>query len=179
MILSERENHVLSNIASFFCIVTASTYTRSGREGGLPKPLSALRMMTTDDEGRSFLGPNGVLTKSFASMRAASMELRALVGRQAAVIRRLLALLADRGGAAAPIAIAGAITPFAPGSSAPEIAAETIAPGAPTPRPGPPLHSPSSAVAADSSIMNVNEFSELDAARFGRFTPRPPRASRP
>ena len=62
MILSERENHVLSNIASFFGIVTASTYTKSGRQGGLPKPLSALRMMTTDDEGRSFFGPNGVLT---------------------------------------------------------------------------------------------------------------------
>ena len=57
MILSERENHVLSNIASFFGIVTASTYTKSGRQGGLPKPLSALRMMTTDDEGRSFFGP--------------------------------------------------------------------------------------------------------------------------
>ncbi len=106
MILSERENHVLSNIASFCGIVTASTYTKSGRQGGLPKPLSALRMMTTNDEGRSFFGLNGVLTKSFASIRAAGMELRALVGRQTAAIRRLLALLADRGGAAAQIAIA-------------------------------------------------------------------------
>jgi hypothetical protein len=113
-------------------------------------------------------------------MRAAGIELCALVGRQAAAIRRLLAL-AGRGGAAAPIAIAGAIAPFAPGPGAPEIAAETIAPGAPTPRPGPPLHPPSSAVATDhdSSIMNVNEIYELDAARCGRFPPRPPRASRP
>ena len=105
----ERENHVLSNIALFFGIVTASTHTKSGRQGGLPKPLSALRMMTTDDEGRSFFGPNGVLTKSFASMRAAGMELHALIGRQASAKSWLLALLADRGGAAAPIAIAGAV----------------------------------------------------------------------
>jgi hypothetical protein len=103
------------------------------------------------------------------------MELRALVGRQAAAIRRLLALLAVWGGA---IAIAGAIAPFVPGPGAPEIAAETIAPGAPPPRPGPPPHPPSSAVAADSTIMNVNEIDELDAARFGSFPPRPPRASR-
>ena len=114
MILSERENHVLSNVASFFGMVTAS---RSGSDGGLLKPLSAIRMMTTDDEGLSFFGPNGELTKSFASMRAAGMELRALVGRQAAEIRRL-ALLAVRGGTAAPIAIAGAIALFAPGPGA-------------------------------------------------------------
>ena len=136
-------------------------------------------MMTTDDEGLSFFGPNGVLTKSFASMLAAGMELRALVGRQAAAIRRLLALLADRGGVAAPIAIAGAIAPFAPGPGAPEIAAEPIAPDTPPPRPGPPPPPPSSAAAADSTIMNITEISELDAARFGRFPPRPPRASRP
>jgi hypothetical protein len=98
-------------------------------------------------------------------MRAAGMELRALVGRQAAAIRRLLALLADRGGAAAPIAIAGAISPFAPGPGAPEIAVEPIAPGAPPPRPGPPPP-PSSAAAADSTIMNITEISELVAARF-------------
>ena len=175
MILSERENHVLSNIALFFGIVTASTHTKSGRQGVLPKPLSALRMMTTEDEGLSFFGPNGVLIK-FASMRAAGMELRALVGRQAAAI--LFALLAVRGGAAAPIAIAGAIAPFAPGLGAPEIAVEPIAPDEPPPRSGPPPPPPSSAAAADSTIMNITESSELDAARFGRFPPRPPRASR-
>ncbi len=70
IILSERENHVLSNVASFFSMVTAS---RSGCYVGLPKPLSALHMMTTDHEGRSFFGPKGLLTKSFASMRAAGM----------------------------------------------------------------------------------------------------------
>ena len=113
MKVSERENHVLSNLASFFGIVTVSKNAGHGR--GLPKPMSALRMMTTEDEGRSFFGPNGVLTKSFASMRAAGMELRALVGRQAAAIRRLLALLADRGGAAAPIAIAEALPGTCPG----------------------------------------------------------------
>ena len=101
MKLNEREIQVLSNLSSFFGMVTLARGAASQ-----PKPMSALRMMTTEDEGRSFFGPNGVLTKSLASMRAAGMELHALVGRQAAAIRRLLALLADRGGAAAPIAIA-------------------------------------------------------------------------
>ena len=97
MKLNERETQVLSNIASFFGIVTVTQ--KSGRQSGLPKPLSALRMMTTDDKGRSFFGPNGVLTKSFASMRAAGMELRALVGRQAAAIRRLRALVGKQAAA--------------------------------------------------------------------------------
>ena len=99
---------VLSGIASFFGLVTEARQDKPS----LPKPRSALRMMTTgDDGGRFFLGPNGVLTKSFESMRTAGMELRALVVRQAAAIRRLLALLANRGGAAAPIAIAEAGAP--------------------------------------------------------------------
>ena len=134
MKVSERENHVLSNIASFFGMVTAP---RLGSAGGIPKPLSAFRMMTTEDERRSFFGPNRVLTKSFTSMRAAGMELRALVGRQAAAIRLLLALLAYRGGAAAPIAIAEAIAPSAP-----------IAAGAPGGAPPPPPPPPSSSAAA-------------------------------
>jgi hypothetical protein len=149
MVLSKRENHVLSSIASFFCIVTASTHTKSGRQDGLPKPLSALQMMTTEDEGWSFFGRSGV----FASMLAAGMELCALVGRQAAVIRRLLALLAHWGGAAAPIAIQGAIKP---------------GPGAPPLRLPPQPQPLSSAAAADSAIMNNNEISALEAARFGR-----------
>jgi hypothetical protein len=66
------------------------------------------------------------------------MELCALVRRQAAAIRRLPALLADHGGAAATIVIVGAITPFALGPCAPEIAAEPIAQGAPPPCPEPP-----------------------------------------
>ena len=81
--LSMQENRVLSNLASFFGFVTA------GRQGApsQPKVLSALRMMTAGDEaGRSFWGPNGIITKSLASFRAAVTELRALVARQAAAI---------------------------------------------------------------------------------------------
>ena len=128
--LDQREHMILSGIASFFGLVTEA---RQGKPS-LPKPLSALRMMTTgDDAGRCFLGPNGVLTKSFASMRAAGMELRALVGRQAAAIRRLLALLADRGGAAAPIAIAeaGASARYANNAmriNVPALSAQTLQP---------------------------------------------------
>jgi hypothetical protein len=72
--MSVQENWLLRNVASFFGIVTA------GRAGAqpLPKPMSALRMMKTGDEaGRSFWGPNGIITKSLASMRVAVMELRA------------------------------------------------------------------------------------------------------
>ena len=85
--------------------------------------MSALRMMTTGDEaGRSFWGPNGIMTKSLASFRAAVEELRALVARQAAAILRLLNHLANRGGGAAAIA--------PPGAPAPALA-----------RPAPPLRS--------------------------------------
>ena len=72
--------------------------------------MSALRMMTTGDEaGRSFWGPNGIITKSLSSMRAAVVELRALVARQAAAILRLLNHLAKPGGGAAAIAAPGAL----------------------------------------------------------------------
>ena len=103
--LSKHENHSLCNVASFFGIVTEA------RAGKLPqpKPMSALRMMTTGDEaGRSFWGPNGVITKSVASMRAAIVELRALVARQAAAILRLLNHLATIAGTAAGASVTAA-----------------------------------------------------------------------
>ena len=62
MNLSERKNQVLSNVSSFFGIVTVP---KSCRQGGLPKPLAALWMM-------------GIVTKLFLSMRAAGMGLTAL-----------------------------------------------------------------------------------------------------
>jgi hypothetical protein len=43
--LNEQENQVLSNVSLFFGIVTA----RRGSNPSLPKPLFALRMMTTGD----------------------------------------------------------------------------------------------------------------------------------
>ncbi len=93
--LSATENRILSNIASFFGFFTATSMRTDRGPGAVPKPTSALRMMTTGDEaGRSFWGPNGVITKSVASMRAAIVELRALVARQAAAILRLLNHLA-------------------------------------------------------------------------------------
>ena len=122
--LSAQENQVLCNVSSFFGIVTAA-----GRVGTLPapKPLSALRMMTTGDEaGRSFWGPNGIITKSLASFRAAGTELRALVARQAAAILRLLNHVANPGGGAATAAIAAgsAPAPAALAHPAPPAAAE-------------------------------------------------------
>ena len=46
--LSEKENRILSNISSFFMLFTG---TRTGRgQAAVPKPLAALRMMTTGDE---------------------------------------------------------------------------------------------------------------------------------
>ena len=81
--LSARDNQILSNIASFFGVFTGA---RQGKQAS-PKPTSALRIMTAgDEEGRVFLGPNGIFSKSFASTRAAVTELRALVARQAAAI---------------------------------------------------------------------------------------------
>jgi hypothetical protein len=72
--LTIKENQVLCNIASYFGVVTAA---RAGNEP-VPKPLSALRMMTTGDEtGRCFWGPNGIWTKFLASARTAVTELRA------------------------------------------------------------------------------------------------------
>ena len=54
--ISAQENQFLSNVALFFGIVTAEKTGNPSR----PKPLSALRMRTTGDEGgRCFLGPNG------------------------------------------------------------------------------------------------------------------------
>ncbi len=51
--MSEQENKILCNISSFFGMLTG---TRTNREtGATPKPLTALRMMTTGDQaGRSF-----------------------------------------------------------------------------------------------------------------------------
>jgi hypothetical protein len=100
--LSEQENKVLSNISSFFGIVTA------GRAGAKPqpKPTAALRMMTMGND-MCFWGPNGMISKFLASTRTAVTELRALVARQAAAILRLLSHLANLGGGgAAPMAIA-------------------------------------------------------------------------
>ncbi len=65
--------------------------------------------MTTGDE--TSWGPNGIMTKSLASFRAAVEKLRALIARQAAAILRLLNHLADPGGGAAPAAIAAGSAP--------------------------------------------------------------------
>ena len=112
--ISEKENRVLFNIASFSGILTAKSTRADRGPGAVPKPMSALRMMTTGDEaGRSFWGPNGIITKSLASFRAAVAELRALVARQAAAILRLLNHLANLGGGAAPAAIAAGSAPRA------------------------------------------------------------------
>ena len=113
--LSARDNQILSNIASFFGVFTGA---RQGKQAS-PKPTSALRIMTAgDEEGRVFLGPNGIFYKSFASTRAAVTELRALVARQAAAILRLLGHLAHLGGgAAAPRAIAAGAPGSAPGGA--------------------------------------------------------------
>ena len=110
--LSEQENHLFCNVASFFGIFTGA---RTGRQT-TPKPKSALRMMTTGDEtGRCFWGPNGIWTKFLASARTAITELRALVARQAAAILRLLSHLANLGGGgAAPMAIAADLPGGAP-----------------------------------------------------------------
>ena len=73
-------------------------------------------MTTGDHARRSFWGPNGTITKSLASFRAAVVELRALVARQAAAAwLRLLKHLANTGGGAALAAIA------APGAPAPAL----------------------------------------------------------
>ena len=71
--LSERENKVLSNVSSFFGLVTAGN--RAGATS-LPKPTSALRMMTNGND-MCFWGPNGIISKFLASTRAAVVELRA------------------------------------------------------------------------------------------------------
>jgi hypothetical protein len=153
--LSQRENRVLSNISSFFGIVTAP---RAGAQP-FPKPISALRMMTNVEAGRSFWGPNGIITKSLASFRAAIEELRALVARQAVAILRLLNHLANPGGGAAPAAIAAgsATAPAALARPAPPAAAEpqpslemleiaTLAPAlAPPPAPARPPPPPDAA----------------------------------
>ena len=54
--LSERENKVLSNVSSFFGLVTAGN--RAGATS-LPKPTSALRMMTNGND-MCFWGPIGI-----------------------------------------------------------------------------------------------------------------------
>jgi hypothetical protein len=65
--------------------------------------------MTSEDEGRSFFGR----AQQVVDQVVVCVHARRLVGRQAAAIRpsRLLALPADRGGAAELIAIAEAIAP--------------------------------------------------------------------
>ncbi len=55
-------------------------------------------MTTGDEAGRTFWGPHGIMTKSLACMRAAVVELRALVARQAAASLRLLNYIANPGG---------------------------------------------------------------------------------
>ena len=97
--LSERENKVLSNVSSFFGLVTAGN--RAGATS-LPKPTSALRMMTNGND-MCFWGPIGIISKFLASTRAAIVELRALIARQAAAILRLLNHLANPGGGASVI----------------------------------------------------------------------------
>ena len=132
--LAARENQILSNVASFFGLVTEA---RAGKLP-LPKPLSALRMMTTGDEaGRGFWGPSGIWTKFLASTRTAVTELRALVARQAAAILRLLSHLANLGGGgAAPMAIAA----DAPGGAPPALNPPSLPDAAakPPPRAEPP-----------------------------------------
>jgi hypothetical protein len=132
--ISEKENRMLSNKASFFGLLTAKS-TRKGRgTGAVPRPMSALRMMTTgDEEGRSFWGPNGIITKSLASFRAAVAELRALVARQAAAILRLLNHLANPGRGAVPAAIAAGSAP------APAALARPAPPATTEPQPSPPM----------------------------------------
>jgi len=127
--LNEQENQVLSNVSLFFGIVTA----RRGSNPSLPKPLSALRMMTTGDEaGRGFWGPSGIWTKFLASTRTAVTELRALVARQAAAILRLLSHLANLGGGgAAPMAIAA----DAPGGAPPALNPPSLSDAAAKPQP--------------------------------------------
>jgi hypothetical protein len=84
--------------------------------GSFPKPLSALRMVTTGDEcGRIFWGTNGIITKSLAS--TAVVELNELVARHSAAILRLLIHLANLGGGAAPAAIAASASGSAPAAA--------------------------------------------------------------
>jgi hypothetical protein len=96
------------------------------------------------------------MTKSIASFRAAVVELRALVARQAAAILRLLNHLANPGGGAAPAAIAagGAPAPAALARTAPPAAAEPQ----PSPQPSPPM---------------------LEIAALARARPPPPVPARP
>jgi hypothetical protein len=133
--LSEQENKVLSNISSFFGIVTAAKAAGAKPQ---PKPTAALRMMTMGND-KCFWGPNGMISKFLASARTAVTELRALVARQAAVILRLLSHLANLGGGgAAPMAIAA----DAPGGAPPALNPPSLPDAAakPPPRAEPPSH---------------------------------------
>jgi hypothetical protein len=75
--LNEQESQVLSNVSLFFGFVTAGR----GSNTSLPKPLSALRMVTTGDEDdnnerrsrKRFLGPSWIWTKFLASTRTAAV----------------------------------------------------------------------------------------------------------
>ena len=76
--LNEQENQVLSNVSLFFGMVTA----RRGTNPSLPKPLSALRMMTTGDEaGRGFWGPSWIWTKFHPRGRPSRSSARSSPGR--------------------------------------------------------------------------------------------------
>ena len=146
--LSERKNKVLSNVSSFCGLVTAGN--RAGATS-LPKPTSALRMMTNGNDV-CFWGPNGIISKFLASTRAAVVELRALVARQAAAILRLLNHLANPGGGAGAIAAPGAPAPALAPSAAnnntialltSSTKARSLRPSAATePQPPPPLSAP-------------------------------------
>ena len=57
--LSERENKVLSNVSSFFGIVTAA---KAAGAKPHPKPTAALRIMTNGSDV-CFWGPNGIISK--------------------------------------------------------------------------------------------------------------------
>ena len=112
--------------------------------------------------GRSFWGPNVIITKSLTSFRAAVAELRALVARQAAAILLLLNHLANPGGGAAPAAIAAGSAPAAAALARP------APPAAVEPQPSPPMlgiaalrrrarRSPSQALEAALEAMRAND----------------------
>ena len=75
--LSEQENKVLSNISSFFGIVTAAKAAGAKPQ---PKPTAALQMMTMGND-MCFWGPNGMLSKFLASVRTTVTDLRSSQGR--------------------------------------------------------------------------------------------------
>jgi hypothetical protein len=131
--LSEQENKVLSNISSFFGIVTAAKAAGAKPQ---PKLTAALRVMTMGND-MCFWGPNGMISKFLASARTAVTELRALVSRQATAILRLLSHLANLGGGgAAPMGIAA----DAPGGAPPALNLSSLPAAAakPPPRAEPP-----------------------------------------